>query len=89
MAFGLSSDPTRTLMVGADATVAWVDRQARANAVDYHLSGYIQVHGAHAVTAYLMEPVPHCSDYIIRASWPCMCACTSACLLFIYINQGK
>lgn len=43
MAFGLSADPTRTLMLGADATVAWIDRTGTANAQDYHLSSYIQV----------------------------------------------
>ena len=65
MAFGLSADPTRTLMMGADATVAWVDRQGRPNAVDYHLSGYIQVPAAHAVTVYLMEPVFDWSNRIV------------------------
>ncbi len=43
LAFGLSADPTTTVMQGADVTVAWVNRMAQANAVDYHLSGYIQV----------------------------------------------
>ncbi len=43
LAFGLSADPTRTLMQGADVTVAWVNRMAEANAMDYHLSGYTQV----------------------------------------------
>ena len=43
MAFGLSADPARTLMLGADATVAWIDRMGGANAQDYHLSSYIQV----------------------------------------------
>ncbi len=43
MAFGLSENPMRTIMQGADVTVAWVNRMSIANAVDYHLSGYIQV----------------------------------------------
>lgn len=48
MAFGLSADPDRTLMQGADVTVAWVDRTSVANAEDYHLSGYTQV-GKHSL----------------------------------------
>ncbi|XP_064398586.1 protein Skeletor, isoforms B/C-like [Halichondria panicea] len=42
MAFGLSESPMRTVMQGADVTVAWVNRMSEANAVDYHISGYIQ-----------------------------------------------
>ncbi len=54
MAFGLSESPMRRVMQGADVTVAWVNRMSEANAVDYHLSGYIQVsaacNGLHACT---------------------------------------
>ena len=30
-------------MLGADATIAWIDRNGRAQAQDYYLSGYVQV----------------------------------------------
>ena len=43
MAFGLSGLTTSTFMVGADATVAWVDnREGTPNAVDYFLTSRVQ-----------------------------------------------
>lgn len=43
MAFGLSGLTTQTFMVGADATVAWVDnREGTPNAVDYFLTARVQ-----------------------------------------------
>jgi hypothetical protein len=45
MAFGLSGRSDATFMVGADATVAWVDGSSgMPNAVDYILTGRIQVY---------------------------------------------
>lgn len=43
MGFGLSGLTDRTLMLGADATIAYVDDDTGPTAVDYHLSGYVQV----------------------------------------------
>ena len=44
MAFGLSGRTDQTFMVGADATVAWVDnREGTPNAVDYFLTERVQV----------------------------------------------
>lgn len=44
MAFGLSGRTTSTFMVGADATVAWVDgTTSMPNAVDYFLTQRVQV----------------------------------------------
>lgn len=43
VAFGLSGSTNQTRMLGADVTVAWIDRAGRANAQDYSLSSYIQV----------------------------------------------
>ena len=43
MGFGLSRNTTATVMLGADATIAWVDTNLGPRAVDYYLSGYVQV----------------------------------------------
>ncbi len=44
MGFGLSGSNSSTFMVGADATIAWVDNlEGTPNAEDYHLSGRFQV----------------------------------------------
>lgn len=44
MAFGISGSDTRTLMVGSDVTVAWIDPSTNgALADDYYLSAYSQV----------------------------------------------
>ena len=46
LAFGLSGSPTtRTTMIGADVTVAWLDAEtgSQASVVDYSLSQYGQV----------------------------------------------
>ena len=44
MAFGLSASSEATFMIGADATVAWVDSNTgMPNAVDYILTQRIQV----------------------------------------------
>ena len=43
MGFGLSRNPTATLMFGADPTITWVDEISGPQAVDYHLSAYTQV----------------------------------------------
>ena len=43
LGFGLSGSTTSTLMLGADATIAWVDGNGMAQARDYFLSGYVQV----------------------------------------------
>ncbi|XP_034178877.1 LOW QUALITY PROTEIN: DM13 and DOMON_DOH domain-containing protein skeletor [Osmia lignaria lignaria] len=46
MAFGLSADPNRSLMVGGDAVVAWVDKQTlQGYAVDYFLDAKSQCSG--------------------------------------------
>ncbi|XP_076395463.1 DM13 and DOMON_DOH domain-containing protein skeletor isoform X1 [Megachile rotundata] len=46
MAFGLSADPKRSLMVGGDAVVAWVDKQTlQGYAVDYFLDAKSQCSG--------------------------------------------
>ena len=46
MGFGLSGSPTETFMIGADATIAWVDgRTTSPNAVDYYLTSRAQVSG--------------------------------------------
>ncbi|XP_043788690.1 protein Skeletor, isoforms B/C [Apis laboriosa] len=46
MAFGLSADPERSLMVGGDAVVAWVDKQTlQGYAVDYFLDAKSQCSG--------------------------------------------
>ena len=43
MGFGLSGATDRTSMLGADATIAYVDDDTGPTAVDYYLSGYVQV----------------------------------------------
>ena len=44
MGFGLSGRNDSTFMVGADATIAWVDNSdGSVSAVDYYLSGRFQV----------------------------------------------
>ena len=43
MGFGLSGSTSRTLMFGADPTIAWVDETDGPQAVDYYLSAYTQV----------------------------------------------
>ena len=44
MAFGLSGSNASTAMVGADATVAWVDNaDGSPNAVDYFITARVQV----------------------------------------------
>lgn len=46
MAFGLSADPKRSLMVGGDVVVAWVDKQTlQGYAVDYFLDAKSQCSG--------------------------------------------
>ncbi|XP_072047321.1 protein Skeletor, isoforms B/C-like [Amphiura filiformis] len=61
MAFGLSGSDTRTLMIGSDVTVAWLDAETGAmpKAVDYHLSAYQQCvtsSGSGACTDELSQP---------------------------------
>ncbi len=51
MGFGLSGSDSSTLMFGADATITWVDTSSQANAVDYHLSAYTQVHTPHLLAS--------------------------------------
>lgn len=41
--FGLSGSDRQTLMLGADATIAWVDDNGMAQAQDYFLGNYVQV----------------------------------------------
>ena len=44
MGFGISGRDSSTYMVGADATIAWLDKTTgRPDAVDYHLAGRFQV----------------------------------------------
>lgn len=44
MGFGLSGNSNRTNMVGADATIAWVDNaDGTPNAKDYYLTERTQV----------------------------------------------
>jgi hypothetical protein len=43
LGFGLSGSDTQTLMLGADATIAWVDENGMAQAQDYFLENYVQV----------------------------------------------
>lgn len=46
MAFGLSANPERSLMVGGDVVVAWVDKQTlQGYAVDYFLDAKSQCSG--------------------------------------------
>ena len=44
LGFGLSGSDTQTLMLGADATIAWVDENGMAQAQDYYLGNYVQVY---------------------------------------------
>ena len=43
LGFGLSGSDSATLMIGADATIVWVDREDQPHAEDYYLSAYIPV----------------------------------------------
>ena len=44
MGFGVSGRDDSTFMVGADATIAWVDvTTGSPNAIDYYLTGRFQV----------------------------------------------
>ena len=43
MSFGISGDDSRTEMIGADVVVAWVGQDGTASAVDYYLTGRVQV----------------------------------------------
>ena len=43
LGFGLSGSTVATSMLGADATIAWVDGNGMAQAQDCYLSGYVQV----------------------------------------------
>jgi hypothetical protein len=43
MAFGLSKDDSKSVMVNADAVVAWVKPNGEGKAVDYHLGSKEQV----------------------------------------------
>lgn len=46
MSFGLSTDPKRSLMVGGDIVVAWVDKQSlQGYAIDYFLDAKSQCSG--------------------------------------------
>lgn len=46
MAFGLSANPERSLMVGGDVVVAWVDKQTlQGYAIDYFLDAKSQCSG--------------------------------------------
>lgn len=46
MSFGLSADPKRSLMIGGDVVVAWVDKQTlQGYAVDYILDAKSQCSG--------------------------------------------
>lgn len=46
MAFGISSDREHTVMVGADAVVAWIDRETgKGYAEDYFLDAKSQCSG--------------------------------------------
>lgn len=48
MAFGISSDREHTVMVGADAVVAWIDRETgKGFAEDYFLDAKSQCSGGH------------------------------------------
>ncbi len=52
MGFGVSGSSSSTRMLGADATIAWVDIDDGPQAVDYHLSGLTQV----IMHAYIKMP---------------------------------
>ena len=43
MGFGLSGSTSRTKMLGADASIVWVENTEGAKAQDYYLSAYTQV----------------------------------------------
>lgn len=43
MGFGPSASQTQTIMFGADPVITWVDETNGPQAVDYHLSSYVQV----------------------------------------------
>ena len=44
LGFGLSGSESATFMIGADATIVWVDREDQPHAEDYYLSAYTQVY---------------------------------------------
>ena len=47
MSFGLSANPERSVMVGADVVVAWVDKQTlQGYAIDYILDAKSQCSGS-------------------------------------------
>lgn len=46
MSFGISGDPTKSVMIGGDVAVAWVDRQTlKGRADDYYLQDKSQCSG--------------------------------------------
>jgi hypothetical protein len=45
LGFGLSGSESATFMIGADATIVWVDREDQPHAEDYYLSAYTQCGG--------------------------------------------
>ncbi|TGZ43794.1 Uncharacterized protein DBV15_04339 [Temnothorax longispinosus] len=52
MSFGLSADTERSVMVGGDPTVAWVDKQTlQGYAIDYFLDAKSQCSGQHGLGA--------------------------------------
>ena len=80
MAFGLSGRRDMTFMVGADATVAWVNTQTgQANAVDYYLTGRDQVNHMHRVGSNFQRTVN--SVYPGHPGGPNSC-------LFVEYNTG-
>ena len=62
MGFGLSGNPNRTQMVGADAVIAYVDNNQGAFAIDYSLTAQTQVH-----TPYCMVHTHTHTNILIHA----------------------
>ncbi len=56
MGFGLSGRSDSTFMVGADATITWVDSTTGSpNAVDYYITGRSQVCSCNRYHSYLKQ----------------------------------
>jgi hypothetical protein len=62
LGFGLSGSDSATLMIGADATIVWVDRQSIPHAEDYYLSAYIPCGGGKGACPDVLDSSGVCSN---------------------------
>lgn len=81
MSFGLSPDPQRTMMIGADVAVSWIDKNTgKGYAEDYYLDAKSQCSGNRGSCPDTRLAVSDNSSQFMHHS-------LKYCVLFLRINQ--